>query len=182
VLNQQAGTWKLAGLSINLKQINGHDSAYYASQAAQFATSNQNLLAWLYYMEAWQLNAPVNFMYTPDRDKIAAQLQKVKPPDFPTAQSPKEITANGKTFAVMDIFSEPVQMQGNADLYLIVKYKALTDISDTGKTFQANMDAIHAFVQQYPDVRTAFDGIVARAVAPSGTDYGTMLSMKDLGK
>jgi hypothetical protein len=37
-------------------------------------------------------------------------------------------------------------------------------------------------VQRFPDLRTAFNGVVARAVAPSGTDYGTMLSMKDVAK
>jgi hypothetical protein len=182
VLNEQASAWKLAGLSINLKEIGGHDSAYFASKAAQFAASNQGLLAWLYYMEAWELNAPVNFMYTVDRDKLADQMQKSKPADFPTAKSPMQLLAGGKTFAVTDVFPEPVPLQGTASLYLIMKYQATTDVSDTGKTFQANMDAIHAMVQRFPDLRTAFEGIVARAVAPSGADYGTMLSMKDLGK
>jgi hypothetical protein len=182
VLNEEAGAWKLGGLTIKLKEIGGHDSAFFASKAAEFASSNKNLLAWLYYMEAWELNAPVNFMYTVDRDKIADAMQKAKPADFPTSQSPMQISAGGKTYAVTDVFPEPVQIEGSADLYLIVKYQAITDVSDTGKTFQTNVDAIHAMVQRFPDLRTAFNGVVARAVAPSGTDYGTMLSMKDVAK
>ncbi len=93
-----------------------------------------------------------------------------------------QISVGGKNFAVIDVFPEPVQIEGSADLYLIVKYQAVTDVSDTGKTFQANVDAIHAMVQHFPGLRTAFDGVVARAVAPSGTDYGTMLPMKDVGR
>ncbi len=182
MLNEQADSWKLAGLTINRREINGHDSAYFVSKANEFATGNHNLLAWLFYMEAWELKAPVNFMYTVERDKIAEQMQKVRPADFLTAQSPLQISAGGNNFALIDIFPEAVQMEGNSELYLVVKYRANTDVSDTGKTFQANVDAIHALVQRYPEMRNAFDGIVARAVAPSGADYGTMLSMKDVAK
>jgi hypothetical protein len=182
VLSEQAGAWKLGGLSINLKEVDGHDSAFFSSKAAEFATSNQNLLAWLYYMEAWELNAPVGFMYTAERDKLADAMQKTKSADFPTSQSPMQLSAGGKTFAVTDVFPEPVRMEGSADLYLVLKYRAITDVSDTAKTFQTNVDAIYAMVQRFPVLRTAFDGVVARAVAPSGADYGTMLSMKDVAK
>jgi hypothetical protein len=182
VLNEQEGAWKLAGLTINLKEVGGHNSAYFSSKARDFAAHKQNLLAWLYYLQAWELAAPVNFMYTVERDKLAEEMQKAKPAEFPTSQSPLQISAGGNTFAITDIFPEPVQMQGSADLYLILKYRAITDVSDSGKTFQANVDAIHAMVQRYPDLRAAFDGIVARAVDPSGRDYGTMLAMKDVAR
>jgi len=35
-------------------------------------------------------------------------------------------------------------------------------------------------VTRYPELREAFGSIVARAVAPSGQDYGTLLAMKDV--
>jgi hypothetical protein len=37
-----------------------------------------------------------------------------------------------------------------------------------------------ALVAKYPEFRDAFAGIVARAVEPSGRDYGSMLAMKDI--
>ena len=33
---------------------------------------------------------------------------------------------------------------------------------------------------KYPEFRDAFDGVVARAVEPSGRDYGSLLPMKDI--
>jgi hypothetical protein len=39
---------------------------------------------------------------------------------------------------------------------------------------------IKALVAKYPELRAAFAGVVARAVEPSGRDYGTLLPMKDV--
>jgi hypothetical protein len=37
-----------------------------------------------------------------------------------------------------------------------------------------------ALLAKYPELREAFDGIIARAVEPSGRDYGSMMAMKDV--
>jgi hypothetical protein len=37
-----------------------------------------------------------------------------------------------------------------------------------------------ALVARYPEFRDAFSSIVARATAPTGQDYGTLLAMKDV--
>jgi hypothetical protein len=63
------------------------------------------------------------------------------------------------------------------DLDLVVKY-ATPDISDTAKSWQSNMDLINALLAKYPEFRDAFQGIVARGVAPNGQDYGTLAPTK----
>jgi hypothetical protein len=42
------------------------------------------------------------------------------------------------------------------------------------------MELIKALVAKYPELRDAFAAVVARAVAPNGQDYGSMLAMKDV--
>jgi hypothetical protein len=42
------------------------------------------------------------------------------------------------------------------------------------------MAVMKALVAKYPEFREAFSSVVARAVAPSGQDYGTLLAMKDV--
>jgi hypothetical protein len=39
---------------------------------------------------------------------------------------------------------------------------------------------IKALVAKFPEVKDAFAAVVARAVDPSGKDYGTLLAMKDV--
>ncbi len=65
------------------------------------------------------------------------------------------------------------------DFDLVVKYQS-ADVSDSGKTFQENMAVMKALLAKYPEFRDAYDGIVARAVEPSGRDYGSMMPMKDI--
>ncbi len=65
------------------------------------------------------------------------------------------------------------------DLDLIVKYQA-TDISNTNLVYQNNIAVIRALVMKYPEVKDVFAAVVARAVDPSGRDYGTLLAMKDV--
>ncbi len=42
------------------------------------------------------------------------------------------------------------------------------------------MAVMKALLAKHPALRTAFDVLVARAVEPSGRDYGSMLPMKDI--
>jgi hypothetical protein len=37
-----------------------------------------------------------------------------------------------------------------------------------------------ALLLKFPELRDAFDGVVARGVEASGRDYGTLLPMKDI--
>jgi hypothetical protein len=86
-----------------------------------------------------------------------------------------DLSAGGETCHVTDFFPLPV---GN-DLHVVVKYQAV-DVSDTAHAFQENIALIKALVAKFPELREAFAGVVARAVEPSGRDYGTLLGMKEI--
>jgi hypothetical protein len=61
----------------------------------------------------------------------------------------------------------------------VARYQT-ADVSNTGQAFQDNIAVMKALIQKFPELREAFDGIVARAVEPSGRDYGTMMPTKDI--
>ena len=86
-----------------------------------------------------------------------------------------DLAAGGKTYHVTAMFPVVVKQ----DLDLVVKYQS-PDVSNTTQTFQDNTAVMKALVAKYPELRDAFDGIVARAVEPSGRDYGSLLPMKDI--
>jgi hypothetical protein len=127
-------------------------------------------------MEAHELLTPVDFMSTLATDKLYEEAETVKPADLPSGGAgPIDLSANGQTYKVTTIFPLVV---GN-DLDLVVKFQ-YPDISNTGQAFQANMAVIKALVAKFPEFRDAFAGVVARAVEPSGRDYGTLLPMKEI--
>ena len=175
VLQQQGSAWKLAGFYIRQTQIGSHDANWYLQQAREFKARGENHIAWLYYLTAWQLQAPLSFMSNSQLDKLADEMQRVRPPDLPSTQSPLALNSGGKTFEVTSVEALPV---GDA-LDLVVRYKT-PSISDTRQTFADNMSVMKAVVDKYPEFRQAFSAIVARAVDPSGQDYGSMMEMAKL--
>ncbi|HUK26322.1 MAG TPA: hypothetical protein VLV49_17200 [Terriglobales bacterium] len=175
VLQQESEAWKVGGLYIKAVDAAAHDGKWFAQRADEFKAKGQTRNAWLYFQEARELLVPVPFMSTMMTDKLYDEAQSVKPADLPSNDAPMTLSAGGKSYALTTLFPAPV---GN-DLELIVKYQS-PDISDTGKTYQDNLAVIKALLARYPEFRDAFDGVVARAVAPSGQDYGTMMPMKEI--
>jgi hypothetical protein len=171
VLEQQGTAWKLGGLYIKPSQVAGHDGNWFVSRARELKTKGEIHSAWFYYQEARELLVPVPFMSTIVTDKLYDGSQAVKPADLP----PTDLAGSGETFKLTSLF--PLAVDG--DLDLVVKYQ-LPDISNSSHTYQENMGVMKALLAKYPELRTTFDGIIARAVDPSGRDYGTMLHMKDI--
>ena len=175
ILQDMGGSWKLAGYYPRLNSIGGHDGQWYLTQARQYKAKNQLHNAWFYYLTAWDLLAPVDFMGNPHLDRLADEMQSARPGDLPSAQAPMNLSANGKIFKVTELVAVPV----GADLNLRVRYES-ADASNNAVAFQDNTAVIKAIVAKYPELREAFNGVIARAVDNSGHDYGSLLAMKDV--
>jgi len=173
---QQTGTdWKLAGFYAKSSQAAGHDAAWFTQRARDFKAKAQNHNAWLYYREAIALSAPVDFMSTLATDKLYDETQSAQPADVPANENTVDMSAGGKVYHLTEIFPLAV----GDDLDVVVKYQA-ADVSNTARAFQENVAVIKALVAKFPEFREAFAGVVARAVEPSGHDYGTLMAMKDI--
>ncbi len=175
VLQLVSGQWKIGGMYIRATAISGHDSQWYLTQAQQYKAKGETHNAWFYYLTAWDLAAPVQFMSTRKLDKLADEMQSSRPPDLPSAQQPLQLPAAGKTYSVTSLFEVPLQ----DGLGLVVKY-SVPDVSNTNTAYSDNMAVMKALLAKYPEFRSAFGSVVARATAPSGQDYGTLLAMKDI--
>jgi hypothetical protein len=175
ILQQVGNDWKLAGFYPKSSQAAGHDATWYAQRAREFKAKNQTHNAWLYYNEVTALSAPVDFMSTLATDKLYDEARAAQPPDAPADGKTADLTSGGKTYHLSDIFP----LAAGNDLDVVVRYQ-VPDISDNARVFQDNMAVIKGLVTKYPELRDAFAGVIARAVDPTGHDYGTLLPMKDI--
>ena len=175
ILQEVSGAWKLAGYYPRLDAIGGQDGQWYLTKAREFKSKGQLHNAWFYYLTAWDLLAPVNFMSTPQLDKVAEEMQSARPSDLPGNGNPLNLAANGKTFKVTEMVAVPVE--NNLDLR--VRYET-ADASNTALAFQDNLSVIKAIVTKYPEVRDAFSAVIALAVDASGHEYGSASPMKDI--
>jgi hypothetical protein len=175
VLQDVGGAWKLAGYYPRLDAIGGHDGQWYLEQARAYKAKGDTHDAWFYYLTAWDLTAPVNFMSTPQLDKIANEMQSARPSDMPSQSAPLSLSANGKVFKVTELAAVPVDNK----LDLRIRYEN-ANAGNSSIAFQDNMAVIKALMTKYPELREAFDSIVARAVDSSGQEYGTLLPVKEI--
>lgn len=175
VLEEIGSDWKLAGFYAHSFHAAGHDGAWFVQRAREFKDKSQTHNAWLYYREAIALNSPVDFMSTQATDRLYDEIQFVQPGDMPTDGKPIDLAVGTATYRWTAIFPLAV----GDDLHVVVKYSC-SDISNTQKTFEENLRVIKALVAKFPELKSAFVGVVARAVAPSGDDYGSLLSMKEI--
>jgi len=176
VLKQEGGVWKLAGYYSKAAEVDGHDGQWFVGKAREYKAKGAKHNAWFYYLTAWDLMAPVDFISTVRLDKLSDEMQSVRPTDLPTGDLPLALTASGgRTYQLIQLSALPV----DNDLDLLVKYR-MPNVSDTQRMFDENVAVIRAVVGRYPEFREAFRGVVARATEPSGRDYGTLLPMKDV--
>jgi hypothetical protein len=173
---QQTGTdWKLGGLYIKAAQIAGHDSNWFLQRAREYKAKGQMHNAWFYYEQARSLISPLSFMSTLATDNLFDESQNLRPTDLPAGGKTTDLPAGAVTYKLTAIFPQAV----DKDLDLIVRYQS-ANVANTNQAYQDNIAVMKAVVQKWPEVRDAFAGVVARAVDPTGRDYGTLLAMKDI--
>jgi len=176
VLQNLENRWRLAGYYPKPTEVSGHDAVWYVQQARAYKQLGELHNAWFYYVLAWEIYSPVDFMSSLQLDKLSSEIQAARPADVPWGEAVPLVAANGHTYRLTQAFAVPDE-QGQ--LSLVVKYEA-ADVSNTAQTFQENTAVIAAFAVRFPEIRRAFTGIVARATTASGQDYGTLVAMKDI--
>jgi hypothetical protein len=176
VLQKLENQWKLAGYYPKPSEVSGHDTVWYLQQARKFKQQGELHNAWFYYVLAWEMYSPVDFMSSLQLDKLSAEIQAARPADVPSAEPVPLAAANGRTYNLTQAFAAP---DDQGQLSLVVKYQA-ADISDTAHVYQDNTAVMKALLAKCPELRHAFSGVVARATTAGGQDYGTLLSMKDI--
>jgi hypothetical protein len=175
ILEQSGSDWKLGGLYIRSMTIAGHDVDWLLARAREYKSRGQVHNAWFYFLEGRDLASPLNFMSTAATDKLYDESQNAKPADLPADGKSSDLAAGAATYKLTAIFPQAV----GDDLDLVVKYQ-VADVSNTSQAYQNNVAVMKALLAKYPELKDAFAGVVARAVDPSGRDYGTLLAMKDV--
>lgn len=175
ILQNVNNTWRIAGMIPKPSTIAGKTGLDYWKEARAAKTAGKQHTAYFDYIMADYLLRPTSLMTTNNLDKLAEEMQAATPNDLPVSGPITLQGANGKGYQVTQVFPTPVDDK----LDLVVKY-SVPDVSDTTQAFQDNTAVIKSVVTKWPEVRDTFNAIVARATAPNGQDYGTLLEMKDI--
>lgn len=155
ILAQDDGAWKLAGLSLRQGSINGHDGVWFWSKARALA-SNDGWTAWYLYEAAHYLLLPVDFLSSPNLDKLHQEQSQVV--NGPQAAFPDSIPDGDRTWKVTAVLFDASLRQPD----LAVVYES-TGVTDPAALRTEGITVLSAFLKSQPGLRANFHGLWAVA-------------------
>ena len=171
--------WMLAGFFSRPMTEAGHDGLWYWVSARRFAQRNMNWDAWFYYRTAAISLDPVEFLSSPNLDKLQHEADRVHPDNLP-ATKPLMLSAQGSVFQVTTI--DTTALFGPLDLEVHYtpdpsQAALLRDPPMARKQVTAVMTALLAM---HPEFESAFHGIWVQADAGSASLFSLELPMDQL--
>jgi len=154
--------WKLAGLTVRQGAIDGHDGIWYWARARELAKSGQAWSAWYCYEMARALLIPVDFLSSPNLDKLNQEQGLVKLSSTGTSAQdvfPYSIQDPERTWKIDSIQVDLSLHQAD----LGVTYDSV-GITDPAAQRTEAVAAMSALLKAQPSLRTSFHGLWAYAM------------------
>jgi hypothetical protein len=150
-------SWKLAGLFLRQGSFDGHDGVWYWAHARELAKSDQPWSAWFSYETARALLMPVDFISSPNLEKLGQEEAAVR--DSPQDAFPYSIPDGPRTWKIDAIRLDPSLHQAD----LGVTYES-TGVSDPAAQRTEAVAVLSALLKSQPALRQNFHGLWAYAV------------------
>ncbi len=156
------GGWKLAGFFSRPMTLGGHDGVWFWQQARTWAQKKQNWNAWFYYQTAQYLLNPVDFLSSPNLQKLRREAEGVEPGGLPGAQ-PMPLNGDRQSFEVTSLHTG--ELAGQLDL--VVNFEGAPEKDPVAA--RAEVTAVmRALLHQHPELASAFHGLWVYATPPGG--------------
>jgi hypothetical protein len=150
-----ATAWKLAGLTLRPGMFDGHDGVWYWVRGRELAKADP-WSAWYSYETAHYLLLPVDFLSSPNLDKLRKEQSDITP--SPQNAFPLSLQDGDRTWKIESVVLEPVLHE--ADLGVIYQSTGVTDPAAQRTEATAVMSA---FLKAQPGIRANFHGLWAIA-------------------
>jgi hypothetical protein len=148
--------WRLGGLSVRQGIINGHDGVWYWTQARQLALANVAWSAWYSYETARYLLLPVDFISSPNMEKLLQEQSVIK--NSPAGSFPLTVTVGDRTWKIDAIHVDTSLHEAD----LAVVYESI-GVNDPAAARTEAMAVLGALLKAHPDLRQNFHGLWAVA-------------------
>ena len=160
--NDPAGSadWKLAGFYTRPMMMGGHDGIWFWRQAREYAAKKQLWDAWFYYQTAQYLLEPVDFVSSPNLQKLQREAEQARPDNLPGAE-PLRLVSGPQRFEITNLHTGELSNQ----LDLVVTYNA-TPSQDPVATRAQVTAVMRALLEQHPELLSAFHGLWVYAATP----------------
>lgn len=168
--------WKLAGFFTRPMTVNGHDGLWFWQQARNYAAQKDDWTASFFFKQAQTLLQPVDFLSSPNLQKLQKESEQAQPSGMPTDTEPVRLSTSAGTFQLTSVHVGDF----NNQMDLIVTYNAPPNLTPVQAREQV-IAVMKALLQQHPGLATAFHGLWVYASAPGGqTPFALELPMNQI--
>jgi hypothetical protein len=152
-----ADGWKLGGLTVRPGVLDGHDGVWWWSRARDLAKDGRNWSAWYAYEAARMLLLPVDFLSSPNLEKLGTEQTAIK--NSPSEALPLTLPDGPRTWKIDTVWLDPTLL--HADLGVV--YES-TGVTDPAAQRTEAVAVLSAFLKEQPGLRESFHGLWAYAV------------------
>jgi hypothetical protein len=149
--------WKLAGLSVRQGVFDGHDGVWYWSRARDLMKAGQAWSAWYSYEAARYLLLPVDFISSPNMDKLNQEQAQIK--NSPQDVFPYSLQDGDRTWKIDSVRLDSSLREPD----LAVAYES-TGVTDPAAVRTEAGAVLGALLKAQPDLRQNFHGMWAVAM------------------
>jgi len=173
--------WQLAGFYAKPMIEADHDGIWYWTSARKYAQDHGNLAAWLYYSVAENLLSPVDFLASPNLDKLDQEWQQSRPPNL-SANGSMMLNANGATFNVINLGIATDFGGLDLDLHYAPDPTQTSQLRTPVTARQQVTELMTALIAQHPELRQAFHGIWVHADQGQSNLFALELPMNQISQ
>jgi len=182
LLEQEGGSWKMAGFYPHARTAAKRDGVAYWKAARASVQGKQPWLAWMYFNLADELLRPADFVTSTQLDKLRAEEHQAAPPELSDGideRTPLVVKdKDGGEFHFTSMSSEAAT--DGVSLHLVLHY----GVDGSGKSAEAdkarNMAAATAMIAAHRELRAGYSAVVVFADTPQQAPSVLLVPMDEI--
>ena len=171
--------WTLAGLFNKPMIAADHDGLWYWQFARNYAQQKSGWNAWFYYRTAATLLTPLDFLSSPNLDKLHHEADSIRPPDLPGA-SPITISAQGAIITLTTIDTSTALGGLDLDVNYAPDSAQAALLRDPASARSQATSVMSALLRLHPELQRAFHGIWVHAEQGTSSLFALELPMDQI--
>jgi hypothetical protein len=180
ILAKSAGDrWMLAGFFDKPMTAQGHDGLWYWTSARQYAQTKMNWDAWFYYRMAASLLGPVDFLSSPNLQKLQKETDQVKPDNLP-GERPLRITVGNSAYTVTAIDTTTELGGLDLDVHYTPDPAQAAQLQNPPSAREQVTGIMAALIELHPELTKAFHGIWVKADQGNASLFALELPMNQI--
>jgi hypothetical protein len=171
--------WMLAGFFSRPMLEAGHDGIWYWQTARKYSQQNMSWNSWLYYRTAAYLLDPVNFLSSPNLQKLQQEQDRVPHDTLPGAQ-PLMLSSHGAFFQVTGVDMTAALGALDLDVNYTPNEAQVAQLHDPTAARSQVIQIMQSLLILHPELAQAFHGIWVHADQGNAAIYSLELPMDQI--